>query len=130
MDFYEPVSDLSSVSPESLNSYLVISCRILCDRSGVFEDRHTPVDFSLRLPSTPANPPGNSGSVTLGLEMAFQRRFLDGRNGQFVDIRVPDGATMRDVWEWIDGLGDPLDMDPYELYVSFASPSYTLTSLC
>lgn len=121
MDFWSPVSELISVSSKSSNRSLGITRSIRYDRNGLIEDRPRTVDFSLCLSTTSANQPESAASVTLASGVVFQRWLPDGLSEELVDVRLPGGASRRDVWEWIKGLGDPHDMDPDELYVSLLS---------
>lgn len=124
MDFYDPVSELISVSPAGSNRRVRTSPQVPYDHSVSFEYRPRTADLCLRLPTTPIKPPGSGESATLGPEVVFQRPLPDGLSEELVDVRLPGGASRREVWEWIKGLGDPRDMYPDELYVSLLSVSF------
>lgn len=123
MDFWDPVSELISVSPKSSNRSLGITRSIRYDRNGLITDRPRTTDFSVRLPITLPNQAESAASVMPGSGVVFQRPLPDGLSEELVDVRLPGGATRRDVWEWVKGLGNPSDMDPGEPYVSVLSVS-------
>lgn len=118
MDFYDPVSELISVSPTSSNRRPGTSPQFPYESPISFDYRPRIADLTLRLPTTPVNPPGSAESMTLGPEVVYQRPLPDGLSEELVDVRLPGGATRREVWEWIKGLGEPRDMDPDKLLVS------------
>lgn len=118
MDFYDPVSELISVSPASSDRRPGTPPQSPYESPISYDYRPRIADLTLRRPTTPVNPPGSAESMTLGPEVVYQRPLPDGLSEELVDVRLPGGASRRDVWEWIKGLGEPRDMDPDELYVS------------
>ena len=100
----------------TLNQYLRDTRRTIRDVSGLFEvsGRSPGVGGREHLQDM------DMASAAISPEMAFQNRRMD-RNGQFLDFEVPSAIRRRAVWDWLQGLPDPIRNNPQELYVSYTT---------
>ena len=108
---FDPYSEPRSMGVNTLNQYLGNTRHIFRSPSGPFEDRGHSPDLDVR------EYPQNMVSATVSPDMAFQNRRVD-ENSDFVDFQVPGAARQSAVRTWLQGLPDPLRLDPQEIYVS------------